>query len=1284
VRFVGDYEILAELGRGAMGVVYKARDTKLGRLVALKMIRSAGHASSAEVHRFLAEARAEALLDHPHIVPIYDVGEADCLPYFAMALVEGSSLQDLLNEGPLPAKVAARLMRQVAEAVQHAHDRGVIHRDLKPQNILLQREAGSAPGSAAVAGTAGDTGRPGSSDQAAPRAAGTWVPKVSDFGLARLAGHDGLTGTGEVLGTPSYMPPEQADGRSKGVEPRADVYSLGAVLYSLLTGRPPFQAATPAETMRLVRDHDPIHPRRFNTGVPRDLDTICLKCLEKEPAKRYASAAALAEDLRRFGEGEPILAAPAGLLTRSAKWVRRHREVAALLALVVMITAVGFGLVTSLWLDNRAARVRADDARVRAESALAEADTQRIRAEENFRQTRLAVLEAEQQKKRAEENFRQTRQAVDRYFTLVSENRLLDVAGSGALRKELLGAALEYYQKFPKAESEDAEVQAELAAAYFRMAQIQHQTGSADWLPAAEKGADILTRLVAANTPVDKLKSLDAGIAKFAGDTLNVDPASVPRVRAAFERLASAYEQLVAARPASIGFRNDLSLDLTVLGHLNRYEAFIAFQAKDSLRAALMLSKALAFYSRALGLLQALSKEHPEIPQLRAETAIAYGNAGTVYADMKKYREATDRFRTAVDIGEELITAHPDVPSFQFDGATRYVFLADCYVNSGNIRESFKPLRRSIAIREKMVERFPLVRTYADALGSAYDNAAGYLNRSLAAKPDEQVFLAAFELYAEVKEKKEARRVKALHEPAAPGDRLTPPPIPPGATYPVAPSCLDGVAIGPLSTMFFRAPKPVRDALLEGISRRARTAGTPGRKTYRFAEITLRWWAGERPAAVKLLEAFAAETPDDPELKDALEVALGKALPLLEEKAVALLEEALEKRKATLGPDHPDTLGTMASLGLVLLQQKKWADAEPVLRDCLARRQKAIPDAWPTFNTQSLLGGALLGQKKYAEAEPLLLKGYEGMKTREQTIPTQGGAEARIPEALDRLIELYTAINKPDEAKKWQAERAKYLDTAPGPGEKKLARSSVQKGTSQESVTVANTAREQKDPDRRAAEYVLSIGGNVRVDGNERDIGAPGDLPAGAIRLTHVHLDRNNPVTDSGLAAFKDCKNLKGLDIYGPKAVTDAGLAHFKDCKKLELLALHATSVTNAGLALFKDCENLGHLDLWGCPQVTDAGCIPFKDFKKLKFLQLGDTGVTDAGLAHLKDCKNLNTLYLDGNRVTDAGLADLVGLTELTYLKLTRTKVTAKGVEGLAKALLKCKIEWDGGVIQP
>jgi hypothetical protein len=218
------------------------------------------------------------------------------------------------------------------------------------------------------------------------------------------------------------------------------------------------------------------------------------------------------------------------------------------------------------------------------------------------------------------------------------------------------------------------------------------------------------------------------------------------------------------------------------------------------------------------------------------------------------------------------------------------------------------------------------------------------------------------------------------------------------------------------------------------------------------------------------------------------------------------------------------------------------------------------------------------------------------------------------------------------------------------------------------------------DPDRRAAEYVLSIGGTVKVNDQARAIKTAADLPRESFQLTFVEAVSRGSLTDAGLVVFKDCKNLKSLDLYGPRHITDAGLAHFKDCKKLELLALHGTSVTDAGLALFKDCQNLKNLNLWGCSQVTDAGWGPFTDRKNVTLLQLGDTKVNDASLARLKDCKKLAVLYLEGTQVTDAGLTYLVGLTELTYLKLTRTKVTAKGVEGLAKALPKCKIEWDGG----
>ncbi len=294
VRYFGRYEILEEIARGGMGVVYKARQSRLDRIVALKMILTGQFASSADVARFYSEAQAAANLEHPGIVPIYEVGQYGGQHYFSMAYVEGESLATALVKGPLPPLEAAALVGRLSEAVQFAHQRGVIHRDLKPANVLID--------------SAG-------------------LPHITDFGLAKHArGDSGLTATGQVLGTPSYMPPEQAAGEVSAIGPAADVYSLGAVLYAALTGRPPYQAATPLDTLMQVCNADPVSPRLLNPAVSRDLETICLKCLEKEPERRYASAADVAEDLRRFLADEPILARRQGPLVQCRRWVRKRRK----------------------------------------------------------------------------------------------------------------------------------------------------------------------------------------------------------------------------------------------------------------------------------------------------------------------------------------------------------------------------------------------------------------------------------------------------------------------------------------------------------------------------------------------------------------------------------------------------------------------------------------------------------------------------------------------------------------------------------------------------------------------------------------------------------------------------------------------------------------------------------------------------------------------------------------------------------------------------------------------
>jgi serine/threonine-protein kinase len=300
----GKYELLGELGRGGMGVVYKARQKDLNRLVALKMILAGNLASDDHLDRFNDEARAAAGLQHPHIVAVYEAGQVHGQPYFAMQYVAGPSLAQVLQEGPLSCESAAECVCAVARAVHHLHSRGIIHRDLKPSNILLDEQ-----------------GR----------------PYVTDFGLVKMLGVEShKTSSGAVLGTPSYMAPEQAAGRASEVGPLSDVYSLGAILYELLTGRPVFREATPLDTLVQVLEGEPSRPAQLNPLIPPELEMICLRCLEKEPQERYPSAAALADDLERFLKGEVVEARQRGLGHQLRRWGRREPALASRLAALTL------------------------------------------------------------------------------------------------------------------------------------------------------------------------------------------------------------------------------------------------------------------------------------------------------------------------------------------------------------------------------------------------------------------------------------------------------------------------------------------------------------------------------------------------------------------------------------------------------------------------------------------------------------------------------------------------------------------------------------------------------------------------------------------------------------------------------------------------------------------------------------------------------------------------------------------------------------------------------------
>ena len=397
IRYIGEYEILEEIARGGMGIVFKAKQQNLNRIVALKMILSGKLADDIDVERFRREAKAAGGLKHSNIVPVHEIGEFEGRHYFTMDFVEGRSLAEMIREESLPPRQAAKLVQSTAEAVQYAHARGVIHRDLKPANILV------------------DSGG---------------EPQITDFGLAKV--HDAvadesrsdLTATGQILGTPSYMSPEQASGSQTLVGPASDIYSLGAILYAALTGRAPFVADSPVDTLLQVVNQDPVPPRVLNNAIPHDLETICLKCLSKERKKRYASAQELADDLECFLDGKPIAARPVGRVERTWRWATRNPVIATLLTLFIISLIAGTGISAYFAIE---ARDRANDERIAKERAqelqeqteqLAEELQVSLDLESKLRDdaqrerqvAQLAQQEEEAQKRLAEEHARVAKQ----------------------------------------------------------------------------------------------------------------------------------------------------------------------------------------------------------------------------------------------------------------------------------------------------------------------------------------------------------------------------------------------------------------------------------------------------------------------------------------------------------------------------------------------------------------------------------------------------------------------------------------------------------------------------------------------------------------------------------------------------------------------------------------------------------------------------------------------------------------------------------------------------------
>jgi serine/threonine-protein kinase len=568
VPVVAGYEIFGELGRGGMGVVYKARQLRLNRVVALKMILAGEHASPETSLRFMAEAESIARLHHPHIVQIFAFGDCGGRPYFEMEYVSGGSLSDRLGGAPGPARDAARLVETAARAIHEAHQLGIVHRDLKPANILLT-DAGT--------------------------------PKIVDFGLAKCLETDiGLTRSDGIVGSPNYMAPEQAEGRGVRIGPAADVYSLGAILYALLTGRPPFQATTIWETLEQVRFDEPMAPSRLRARLPRDLDTICLKCLQKDPARRYATAAELADDLARFAIGQTIRARPVGSHERLWRWCRREPAMAALgLALIG-----GFVGVATQWR--------------RAESHLGEANRQRRIAEgvaASRAQTITALetarnLEA-QARSRAQARFDEAIKTLRQIDELANEPELRRDPLLERLRRKFLNTSLEFYRQVQASLESDASPEARLAlsAAYARVADLSWELGlNIDALAAHRRALTLLEHIAAKNPADPKLRSAIARGHSRIGFTLRTGDRLIDALRSyGFAR--DIQEGLVQEFPDSLDYRASLSWTISNIG-LIKHELG---QIREAIRT----------HRRAVAMHEALINADPTSGAIRSDLAWA-------------------------------------------------------------------------------------------------------------------------------------------------------------------------------------------------------------------------------------------------------------------------------------------------------------------------------------------------------------------------------------------------------------------------------------------------------------------------------------------------------------------------------------------------------------------------------------------------------------------------------------------------------------------------------------
>ncbi len=988
VVIAGKYTLVEGIGRGGMGSVWRARQTApVKRFVAVKLIK-AGMDSKQVVARFEAERQALALMDHPNIAKVLDGGLHEHRPFFVMELVKGVPITEYCDRHRLTPKDRLALFVPVCQAIQHAHQKGIIHRDIKPSNVLIALY----------------------DDQP--------VVKVIDFGVAKATGgtlteHTIDTGFGGVVGTPQYMSPEQATFNNLDVDTRSDVYSLGVLLYELLTGSPPFsnqdlQKRGLLEMLRVVREEEPprpstklstadalptlsanrgTEPNKLTGLLRNELDWVVMKALEKDRSRRYETANGFAADVQRYLSGEAVHAHPPSASYRLRKFVRRNRPqvIAAALVLAALVAGV---VGTSVGL-------------VRANRAAEQERHAKVREAERAEGERQAKIDADAKRQEAERNLafaKKGNEILGSVFAALDPkaNYSTVAALRNALRDNLAKAV--------------GELDGSAIGDPLEVAEMQHTLGlSLLGLGEANLAIDVFAKSFATNK--ERLGADDH-------QTLNVMDSLASGYRAAgkMDRALPLYEETLKLATTKLGAdhrdtlvsMNNLASGYQTAGKMDRalplYEetlklriAKLGADHSDTLVSMNNLAsgyQAVGKMDRALPLLEEtlrlttakLGADHPETLNSMNNLAMGYQAVGKMDRALPLLEE-TLALRTA-----KLGADHPDTLMSMNNLASGYhavgkmdralplfektlrLMTAKLGADHPETLMSMNNLAGSYQAVGKMDRALPLfeeaLRLRSAKLGADHPDTLISMGNLAAAYPAVGKMDRALPLYEETLRLKTAKL---------------------GADHPQTLVSMNNLARG------YQAVGKMDRAL--PLFERAAT----GMETRRFQDEYAKPIISNTSAAYETAQQF--------------------------DKAEAWRRKWLAVVKAEAGVASPAYAGELAALGLLLLKQQKWADAEPILRESLAIREKTQPDLWTTFNTHSQLGGALLGQKKYTNAEPLLLEGYEGMQNREKTIPAQGAM--RIPESLDRLIELYTATNQPHEVTKWQAARAKYLEAKP-------------------------------------------------------------------------------------------------------------------------------------------------------------------------------------------------------------------------------------------------------------